>query len=132
MHHHDRPNKCFIRRFSLIGIFAVLGYLILPATGSLAATTAAHASAAVSYHVTRGHAARIGASSRGVSGLHAVSQAPGAQSRSTLVPFRSPGGTSPAARAGRAQAPAISADALTGTRPAPSARGRPAPPASHS
>src|ERR1039458_10123829 len=72
-----------MKRFSLIGIFAVLGYLILPATGSLAATTAAHASAAVSYHVTRGHAARIGASSRGVSGLHAVSQAPG---RSREVP----------------------------------------------
>jgi hypothetical protein len=120
-----------MKRFSLIGIFAVLGYLILPATGSLAATTAAHASAAVSYHVTRGHAARIGASSRGVSGLHAVSQAPGAKSRSTLVPFRSPGGTSPAARAGRAQAPAISADALAGTRPAISAGGRPGSSVTH-
>lgn len=103
-----------MKRVSLIAVLGVLCYLVvLPASGSLAATAGARGAGSVSYHVTRGQAMRIGASPDGVAGLRAVNSALGMQPRSLLVPFRSPGGSSPSAKGDGAQAPNVSADALT-------------------
>src|ERR1039457_4091912 len=106
-----------MRRAPLIAALGVTCYLVvLPVSGSLAAAGAS-APGPVSYQVTRGHAVRIGASLAGVAGLRAVNSALGAQPRGLLVPFRSPGGSSPAATgpsatSGAAQAPNAGADAV--------------------
>src|ERR1017187_9654136 len=106
-----------MRRAPLIAALGVTCYLVvLPVSGSLAAAGAS-APGPVSYQVTRGHAVRIGASSAGVAGLRAVNSALGAQPRGLLVPFRSPGGSSPSATgpsatSGAAQAPNAGADAV--------------------
>lgn len=114
-----------MKRVSLIAALGLLAYLVLPAAGSVAAAAGARVPGPVSYHVTRGHAARVGGSSHGVAGLRAVNPASGAQPRTLLVPFRSPGGSSPSASGSRAQAPKISAGALAvgSSRPGSAGRG---------
>ncbi len=107
-----------MKRVSLLAVLGVLCYLMLPASGSLAAATGPRAPRLVTYHATSGHAVRLAQASRGVSGLRAVNSAFSARARGLLIPFRSRGGSAPAARAAGRPAPKVGATASIARAPA--------------
>lgn len=100
-----------MRRVSFLAVLGILCYVLLPASGSLAAAAGSRAPGLATYHLTRGHAMRLALAPHGVSGLRAVTSAPGTRARGLLVPFRSPGGSAPSTRSAAARAPQVSAAA---------------------
>ena len=108
------------KRISLIGVLGVFCYLVLlPAAGSLAATSGASASGAldsVTYHGTPGQAVRLIQSPGGVSGLPAVSSNLANKGPHVFIPFRSPAGASPASGSTGGSAPTVGPNAtMSGT-----------------
>jgi len=108
-----------MRRVSAIAVMAVTCSLIsIPAAGAAtgSATGAARSAAPrpASYHGSRGHAARLAASARGVAGLRAVRPAARPRVNALRLRFRSPGGPDPAGRGRRLHAPKAGASALAG------------------
>lgn len=103
-----------MKRVSLVGVVGVLSYLVLvPASGSMAATAAVHAANPVLYHATtRGHVTRLGLSTRGMLHLPAVKTRLGVKGGAgRVITFHSPGGPFPANKSSRGQATKIGAQA---------------------
>ena len=91
-----------MKRASLVGVLGLLGFALLPAAGAMAspAQTAAPAAAGtVTYHGTAGQATRLGQPINGLKHLPAVKSrlARTATAKGRVFPFRSPGGSDPAA-----------------------------------
>lgn len=101
-----------MKRASFVGVLSLAAFAVLPAAGALASPVRAAAPAAagtVTYHGTAGQATRLAQPVNGLAHLPAIKSrmAKANTAKGRVIPFRSPGGSDPAARSASARAAKI-------------------------